>query len=309
MNRAELDGLSTFLAVAEQNGFRAAARYLGVTPSAVSQSIQALERRIGAPLFSRTTRSVGLTEAGQQLLAHARPAADMFEAGLQAARDLGDQPSGQLRINTTRSIVPLLINRLLPDFHEAYPNIRLELIGEDKFIDIVDEGFDAGIRLGHVIELDMVTSWLTPPDRYVVVGAPHLFDKYGRPRNPEDLQRLPAILVRRNGRVSQNWKFSKNGHILNVEVSGPLIVDDSETSIRAALRGVGIAYTVNSLVAADLQQGSLEAVLKVYGREIPGWSLYYPSRSQSLPKLRAFADFAVRRLREGLAPDDFVFRR
>ena len=305
MERSELDGLAVFLAVAEQKGFRAAARQLGLTPSAISQSIRNLERRVGAPLFLRTTRSVGLTEAGQQLLAHARPAADMFQAGLEAARDLGEQPSGHLRINTTRASMPLLINRLLPDFHEAYPNIRLELIGEDELIDIVQEGFDAGIRLGHVVEVDMVSTWLTPSEKYVVVGTPHFLARHGRPGQPEDVQNLPAVMIRRNGQISRTWEFIKAGQTVRVGVDGPLVVGDSESCIRAALRGVGLLYTVRSLVTRYVEQGSLEPVLEAYAREVPGLSLYYPSRNQTLPKLRAFADFATRRLRQQIAPDAF----
>jgi len=305
MERSELDGLAVFLAVAEQKGFRAAARQLGLTPSAVSQSVRNLEQRVGAPLFSRTTRSVGLTEAGQQLLTHAKPAADMFQAGLTAARDLGEQPSGHLRINTTRASVPLLINRLLPDFHDAYPNIRLELIGDDELIDIVQAGFDAGIRLGHVVEVDMVSTWLTPPEKYVVVGAPGFLDGHGRPKQPEDLQNLPAVLIRRNGQLSRTWEFVRAGQSLRIGVDGPLIVGDSEACIRAALRGVGLLYTVRSLVTRYVDQGSLELVLEEYSREVPRLSLYYPSRNQSLPKLRAFVDFATRRLRQEIAPDAF----
>ena len=306
MERSELDGLAVFLAVAEQKGFRAAARLLGLTPSAVSQSIRNLERRVGAPLFLRTTRSVGLTEAGQQLLAHAKPAADMFQAGLEAARDLGEQPSGHLRINTTRASMALLINRLLPEFHDVYPNIRLELIGQDELIDIVQQGFDAGIRLGHIVQVDMVSTWLTPPEKYVVVGAPAFLDRHGRPRQPEDLQNLPAILMRRNGQISRTWEFTRAGRSMRVGVDGPLVLGDSESCIRAALRGVGLLYTIGSLVTRYVEQGSLEAVLQENAREVPGLSLYYPSRNQSLPKLRAFVDFATRRLRQEIAPDAFA---
>lgn len=308
MDRIELDGLTIFLAVAEQNGFRAAARELGLTPSAISQSIRNLERRIGAPLFSRTTRSVGLTEAGQQLLAHAKPAADMFQAGLDAARDLGEQPSGHLRINAPRPSIALLVNSLLPEFHEAYPNISLELVGEDERIDIVEQGFDAGIRLGHTIEVDMVSTWLTPPEKYVVVGAPSLFDKHPTPRTPEDLQTLPAVLLRRNGQIVRTWEFKKAGENIRVTVDGPLILNDYEGCVRAALRGVGLHITVRSIVLNHIEQGNLVPVLEDYAREVPGLCLYYPSRSQSLPKLRAFVDFATRRLRREISPDAFLAR-
>lgn len=305
MNQAELDGLAMFLAVAEQKGFRAAARQLGLTPSAVSQGIQTLEQRVGAALFSRTTRSVGLTEAGQQLLVHAKPAAGMFQAGLDAARALGEQPSGHLRINASRLSVSLLINGLLPEFHDAYPNITLELTGEDELVDIVEQGFDAGIRLRHTVEVDMVSTWLTPPMKYIVAGAPSLLSKHGRPMRPEDLQNLPAVLSRRNGQVVRNWEFEDAGQSLRVGVDGPLILNDNEARIRAALRGVGLVYTIRPLVMNYIEQGSLVPLLEAYGREIPGLSLYYPSRSQSLPKLRAFVDFATKRLRQEIPLDAF----
>lgn len=305
MNRAELDGLAIFLAVAEHKGFRAAARQLGLTPSAVSQGIQSLERRVGAALFSRTTRSVGLTEAGQQLLTHAKPAADMFQAGIDAARDLGEQPSGHLRINAPRPTVSLLINSLLPDFHLAYPNIRLELVGDDELIDIVEQGFDAGIRLGHTIEVDMVSTWLTPPEKYIVVGAPSLLSRHGYPTKPEDLQNLPAVVIRRNGQVARTWEFANAGESVRVGVDGPLILNDYEACLRAALRGVGFHYTVRSMVMDHIEQGSLIPLLADYAREVPGLSLYFPSRSQSLPKLRAFVDFATKRLRQELPADAF----
>lgn len=164
IERTHLDGLVMFLAVAELRGFRAASRQLGVTPSAVSQAIRNLEERIGSPLFSRTTRSVGLTEAGERLFALARPAVDMLTAGLEAASSLGGQISGRLRINVPRASLPLLVNRLLPGFLDLHPDVQLELVGEDRMIDIVDEGFDAGIRLGHFVEMDMVAVRLTPAD-------------------------------------------------------------------------------------------------------------------------------------------------
>ena len=306
MNRAELDGLAIFLAVAEHRGFRAAARQLELTPSAISQAVRSLEQRIGAPLFLRTTRSVGLTEAGQQLLFHAKPAADLFQAGVNAARDLGEQPSGHLRINAPRPTVALLVNHLLPEFHEAYPKISLELFGDDELVDIVEQGFDAGIRLGHTVEMDMVSTWLTPPEKYVVVGAPSFFAKHGVPAKPEDLANFPAVLQRRNGRVMRNWEFSRGGDDFRVSVDGPLIVNDYESCIRAVLRGVGLHYTVGSLARSYVEHGNLTATLGDYAREVPGLSLYYPSRSQSLPKLRAFVEFATKRLRQEIPADAFL---
>ncbi|MRT55001.1 LysR family transcriptional regulator [Enterobacteriaceae bacterium RIT693] len=306
MKRTELDGIAIFLAVAEHQGFRSAARSLGLTASAVSQQISSLEKRIGAPLFSRTTRSVGLTEAGQRLLQHAKPAADMFLAGLESARELSEQPGGNLRINTTRPSMPLLINRLLPGFHEQYPNIRLEIRAEDEFIDIVEGGFDAGIRLGHVVEMDMVSVWLTPPDEYLVVCAPSLLARYGKPQKIEDLQKLPAVLISRHNQTVHSWTLTQNGQPIKVKVDGPLIINDPLSLIQAGLRGVGMIYTVRSLVAHYLAQGQLETVLESNARSVPGLSIYYPSRHQSLPKLKAFVNYATAHLRNGISADDFL---
>src|ERR1700738_1357499 len=171
IQRAHLDGLVVFVAVAERRRFPAAATQLGSPPSAISQTIRALEQRVGAPLLSRTTRSVGLTEAGERLLVHARPAMEMLSLGLDAAASLGDDVSGRLRINLPRPHLPLLANRLLPDFLAAYPNVQLELCGDDNFIDIVEQGFDAGIRMARSVPTDMIAVPLTPRIRFAVIAA------------------------------------------------------------------------------------------------------------------------------------------
>ena len=306
IERAQLDGLVVFLAVAELRGFRAAGRRLGVTPSAVSQAIRSLEARIGAPLFSRTTRSVGLTEAGERLLAHARPAVDMLTAGMEAASGLGGQISGRLRINTPRPSLPLLINRLLPGFLDLHPDVQLELVGEDRLVDIVGEGFDAGIRLGHVVQADMIAVRLTPAEPFVVVSAPAFFEKYGRPGQPQDLQDFRCILLRQSARLLDRWQFSADGQPVTVRVEGPLIVDDVEACIRAALRGVGLFRLPRSIVMHYLDQGELETVLDSNAVDIPGLSLYYPSRSTALPKLRAFVEYATKHMRRGFLPGDYL---
>jgi DNA-binding transcriptional LysR family regulator len=306
IERTHLDGLVMFLAVAELRGFRAAARNLGVTPSAVSQAIRSLEDRVGAPLFSRTTRSVGLTEAGERLLSHARPAVAMLTAGLDAAGGLGGEISGRLRINVPRPSLPLLVNRLLPDFLDAHPNVQLELVGEDRPIDIVEEGFDAGIRLGDFVQIDMVAVWLTPPERFVVVGAPALFRKQGRPVSPNDLHGFRCILLRQSTRTLDQWQFVVDGQRVTVGVQGPLVINDVEACIRSTLRGVGLFQLPRSLVMSYLGSGELETALEPHSEEVPGLSLYYPSRSQSLPKLRAFVEFATKRMRREFRPGDYL---
>jgi DNA-binding transcriptional LysR family regulator len=306
MERAHLDGLVMFLTVAELRGFRAAARRLGVTPSAVSQAIRSLEDRVGAPLFSRTTRSVGLTEAGERLLAHARPAVEMLTAGLDAASGLGGKISGRLRINVPRPSLALLVNRLLPDFLDMYPDVQLELIGEDRLIDIVEQGFDAGIRLGHVVQQDMVAVWLTPPEQFVVVGSPAFFRKYGRPLHPHDLQHFRCILLQQSAHTLDHWQFVVEGQSIMVAIDGPLIINDVEICIRSALRATGLFCLPRSLVMHYLERGWLETVLDSYCVEVPGLSLYYPSRTQSLPKLRAFIELATQKMRREFHPDDYL---
>ena len=306
IERAQLDGLVMFLVVAELRGFRAAARHLGVTPSAVSQAIHGLEIRIGAPLFSRTTRSVGLTEAGQRLLAQVRPAVDMLTAGLEAASGLGGDISGRLRINAPRPSLPLLINRLLPGFVDLHPNVQLELVGDDRLTDIVAEGFDAGIRLGHFVQVDMVAVRLTPAEPYAVVGAPAFFERYGRPRQPQDLHDFRCILLRQSARLLDRWQFSVGVQGIAVSVQGPLILDDVEACVRAALRGVGLFRLPRSIVTHYLEQGDLETVLDANAAEIPGLFLYYPSRSTALPKLRAFVEYATKHMRRDFLPGDYL---
>ena len=308
MERSHLDGLVTFLAVAELRGFRAAARQLGVTPSAVSQAIRGLEARVGAPLFSRTTRSVGLTEAGERLLAHARPAVDLLTAGLDAASGLGERISGRLRINAPRASLPLLIHRLLPGFLDLYPEVQLELVGDDGLIDIVDAGFDAGIRLGHFVHADMIAVRLTPAEPYAVVGSPAFFAKYGRPGEPPDLHDFRCILMRQPAGLLDRWPFAIGDQEITVSVTGPLIVDDVEAAIRAALSGVGLFRLPSSIVMHDLAKGTLETVLDGNAAKISGLYLYYPSRSTALPKLRAFIDFATKQMRPAFVPDDYLPR-
>jgi DNA-binding transcriptional LysR family regulator len=306
IERSQLDGLVVFLAVAELRGFRAAGRRLGVTPSAVSQAIRTLEVRIGAPLFTRTTRSVGLTEAGERLLAYARPAVDMLTAGLEAAGGLGSQISGRLRINVPRPSLVLLINRLLPGFLDLHPDVQLELVGDDRMIDIVQEGFDAGIRLGHFVQADMIAVRLTPAEPFVVVGAPGFFERHGRPRQPQDLQNFRCILLRQSARVADRWQFSVEGQLVTIGVAGPLIADDVEACVCAALRGVGLFRLPRSIVMSYLEAGDLETVLDPTNVQIPGLSLYYPSRSTALPKLRAFVDFATKQMRRDFVAGDYL---
>ncbi len=306
IDRTHLDGLVTFFKVAELRGFRSAARQLGVTPSAVSQAIRTLERRVGAALFFRTTRSVNLTEAGERLLTHVRPAMELLTIGLDAAASLGDNVSGRLRINAPRAALPLLANRLLPDFVERYPDVQLELMGEDGLVDIVEAGFDAGIRLGELVQPDMVAVNLTPPIRFVVVGTPTFFARHGRPSQPQDLLRFPCIQLRQSAQAMRDWEFNTPKERVQVTVQGPLIFNDVEMCISSVRRGIGLFQLPLPLVMHYIEEGKLEIVLDEYSIEVAGLSLYYPSRSQSLPKLRAFIEFARARMRSDFESTDYL---
>ena len=306
IDRTYLDGLVIFFTVAELRGFRAAARQLGVTPSAVSQAIRALELRVGAALFYRTTRSVNLTEAGERLLAHVRPALDLMTTGLDAAASLGGKVSGRLRINAPRAALPLLANRLLPDFVECYPEVQLELMGEDDLVDIVEAGFDAGIRLGELVQPDMVAVRLTPPIRFVVVGTPAFFARYGRPSQPQDLLRFPCIQLRQGAQAMRDWEFNAQGARMHVTVQGPLIFNDVDMCIRSVLRGMGLFQLPLPLAKHYVEASELETALDEYSVEVAGLSLYYPSRSQSLPKLRAFVEFARARMHLDFDSADYL---
>nr|WP_246335759.1 LysR family transcriptional regulator [Azomonas macrocytogenes] len=300
-----MDGLAVFLVVAELRGFRAAARQLGITPSAVSQSIRALETAVGVPLLVRTTRNVGLTEAGERLLSQAKPAMDMLTSGIEAAMGLGDEVSGLLRLNVPRTLLPLLANRLLPEFCSTYPAVQLELFAEDRMIDVVEEGFDAGICFGETIQADMVAVRLTPPLQSIVVGAPAYFQQHGYPTTPQELQQHRCIQLRTPSQAIFDWEFIVDGQPVDIAVKGPLIVNDADLNLRAALMGVGLAYLPRPLAMFHIANGRLETTLDCFAAEKSGLTLYYPNRTQSLPKLRAFIDFARARLRQDFQPSDY----
>jgi DNA-binding transcriptional LysR family regulator len=275
----------------------------GLALAAVSQTIRTLEARVGVPLLTRTTRSVGLTEAGERFLERARPAFDGLVEAFESARSYGERPAGLLRLNVPRAAVPFLIEPVIDGFSRAHPEVEVEICGEDELIDLVERGFDAGIRMGDYLEADMIGIRLTPPFRLVVVGSPDYFARHGRPETPADLRAHRCIRSRMptSGAIFR-WQFEKDGQRIEMGVEGPLIVNDMDVAKAAALRGVGLAYMAEPLVAEPLRAGRLELALEDWAAPSPGAYLYYPSRSQVLPKLRAFIDF----IREHRPPERFL---
>ncbi|MFM0194511.1 MULTISPECIES: LysR family transcriptional regulator [Paraburkholderia] len=298
VRQGALDGVEAFLCVARHRSFRRAAAELGVTPSAISQAVRVLEERIGAVLFIRTTRSVGLTEAGEQFLSRAKPAFEELVAASDVARGLGQRPSGLLRLSVPRAVVPLLLDPLIASFHQAYPEVEVEIAASSDLVDLATEGFDAGIRLGQFVDADMVAVPLTPPLRFVVVGSPAYFAARSRPEHTDDLRQHACLRWRKSSGALALWSFNNGGNAIEIAVSGPFIAHDFPTMLGAAMEGIGLAQLPEPMVAEGLRTGKLVEVLKPLAPVIPGVFLYYPSRRQVMPKLRAFIDHVKSRQAE-----------
>ncbi|OPY99452.1 transcriptional regulator [Bradyrhizobium sacchari] len=285
-----LDGVEAFLSVAQHRSFRRAAAELGVTPSAISQAIRALEARVGAALFIRTTRSVGLTEAGERFLARARPAFEELVAASGAARELGQRPAGLLRLTVPRSVVPILLEPLIASFCREFPEIEVELAASEELVDLAAEGFDAGIRLGQFIAPDMVAVRLTNPLPLIILGSPAYLARRGRPERPDDLREHACLRLRRSNGALASWSLDDNGRSMEIVVSGPFIANDFPTMLGAAVEGVGLAQVPAPLAAGAMAAGKLIPVLEQFAPMTPGVFLYYPGHRQIMPKLRAFID-------------------
>jgi DNA-binding transcriptional LysR family regulator len=290
VRQGALDGVGAFLSVAQHKSFRKAAAELGVTPSAMSQAVRALETRIGAALFIRTTRSVGLTEAGERFLARAKPAFEELVAAGEAARELGQRPAGLLRLTVPRAVVPILLEPLLASFCKAYPEIELEIAASKELVDIAAEGFDAGIRLGQFIAADMVAVRLTPPFPFVVVGSPDYLRARRRPERIDDLRSHACLRMRRSDGSIAPWPFVDGNKTVEAIVSGPLIAHDYATLLGAAIQGLGLAQVPRPLAKAPIDDGRLQPLLTRFAVTISGVFLYHPGNRQVLPKLRAFIE-------------------
>jgi DNA-binding transcriptional LysR family regulator len=290
VRQGALDGVAAFLSVAQHRSFRRAAAELGVTPSAISQAIHAIEARVGAALFIRTTRSVGLTEAGERFLSRAKPAFEELIAASEAARDLGQRPAGLLRLSVPRAVVPILLEPLIASFCQAYPEVEVEIAASEELVDLGAGGFDAGIRLGQFIAPDMVVVPLTPPFPFVVVGSPDYLRRRKRPECIDDLRGHDCLRMRRSNGSIAPWAFVDGNKTVEASVSGPLIAHDYPTLLGAAIEGVGLAQLPGPLAKTPIADGRLQALLTPFAATTPGVFLYYPDRRQVLPKLRAFIE-------------------
>src|SRR6266851_3855870 len=278
VRQGALDGVEAFLSVAQHRSFRKAAAELMVTPSAISQAVRTLEARVGAALFLRTTRSVGLTEAGERFLLRAKPAFEELVAASEVARDLGQRPAGRLRLTVPRAVVPHLLESLIASFCQAYPEVEVEIAASADLVDIAAKGFDAGIRLGQFIEADMIAVRLTPSQPLTVVGS------------PDYLRRHACVRMRRSNGSIAPWSFVNGNEAVEVIVSGPFIANDMPTMLGAAVEGLGLAQVPEPIAAGAMKAGKLVRVLEPFAPLAPGVFLYYPGHRQMMPKLRAFID-------------------
>ena len=289
-----MDGLLAFWKVAEHRGFTAAAAALEVSPSALSQAIRHLEARLGVRLLNRTTRSVSLTEAGEAYLSRVGPAlSDVLEAGEQL-RALQGRPSGVLRINAARISIAMVLRPLLAGFLLDHPDVQVELNNDEGYVDIVERGFDAGVRLGESVQKDMIAVPLGGPVAVAIVGSPDYFKRRPQPRHPSDLVNHNCVRFRFSGSGAiHKWELKVDSRIVEYEIGGNLTISDSLFSVEAALEGIGLAYTFEQLALPHLRAKTLKRVLSGFSPTFPGFYLYYPSRRQQPSKLKAFVDYAL----------------
>lgn len=291
MNRIQLSQLAVLASVASHGSFRAAARELRIAPSAVSHAISALEESLGIGLLARSTRSVAPTEAGRRLLERLIPALDEIGSALGEVTDMRVKPSGVLRLSMPRTAAYMHLLPRLKDFTRAYPEITLDLSIQDRLVDIVAEGFDAGIRLNESLERDMIAVRMGGELRILVVATPDYFAEYGKPQHPDDLAAHNCIRFRFSSGRIYRWELEKAGQSLEMAVEGSVILDDSVLIKQAILQGTGIGFVFETLIRRELDQGLLETALEDWCPSFPGLYIYYPTRNHMRPALRAFIDF------------------
>lgn len=287
---ADLNELTAFAAVARLRSFRKAALERGVSASALSHALRALEERLGVRLLNRTTRSVTPTEAGQQLLARLAPAMREITDALLDLSTLQDVPAGKLRLNVPRPAARLLLAPMLAQFVARYPRVQVELVTDDGMIDIVRDGFDAGIRFGEHVAADMIAVPVGAPQPFVVVASPAYLAAHGAPSTPRALLGHACIGRRFPSGRQYAWEFGQAGEGVSIAVGGPLVFDDDELMLRAARDGAGLAYVYQADARADIAAGRLVCVLERCLPPPPRYFLYYPSRRQMPSVLRAFVD-------------------
>lgn len=301
MDDLPLSDLDAFAAIARERSFRSAARKRGVSASSLSDSLRRLEERLGVRLLNRTTRSVTLTAAGERLLERLAPALSEVAAALGQLDSFRDNPAGTVRLNVPSIAVKHFLPDLAARFLTLYPEITLEVIAEDTFIDVLAAGFDAGIRYDERLERDMIAVPIGPRrQRYVTVAAPSYLERRGRPEHPRDLLAHSCILHRFISGYTVSWEFERGEETLIITPSGPIITNAVEMEIEAAFAGLGVIRTFEELLAPGIADGRLVRILEEWDSEFSGPFLYYQSRRHMPAPLRAFVDFVRMEQRKGV---------
>ena len=295
----DLGDLAAFVAVARARGFRDAARSTGASASSLSEAVRRLEAQLGVRLLNRTTRSVAATEAGARLLDRLGPALGEVEAALDVVNGFRDRPAGTLRLNVPVSAARLVLPAIVPPFLAAYPDIRLEVVAEDGFVDMLAAGCDAGIRYDERLEQDMVAVPIGPREqRFATAASPAYLDRRGRPAHPRDLLDHSCLRGRFSGGALPVWEFERDGEVIKLDPSGPLIVRAGaavDLAVEAAAAGSGVIHLFEDWLRPHLDSGALEPVLQPWWQSFSGPFLYYPGRRHLPAPLRAFVDFITAR--------------
>jgi DNA-binding transcriptional LysR family regulator len=291
VHKAGFVELSAAIAVATKLNFRAAAAELGMSASGLSHSIAALEARLGVRLFHRTTRSVSLSEAGEAFLARVQPALREITAAMTVANDHRDKPAGTLRINTSEGAAKQVLAPVIAEFLRRYPDMQIDIVTEGRFVDIVADGFDAGIRIAEAVPLDMIAVPIGAPDqRQAVVASPDYLRDRKRPKVPADLKHHQCIRTRLPSGKLYGWEFARLGQAAMINVTGALTVDNHNLMVQAALEGLGVAYLNDWFVREDISAGRLIRLLEDWTQPYPGLRFYYSSHRHAPAGLRAFVD-------------------
>jgi DNA-binding transcriptional LysR family regulator len=289
-----LDAIRIFLAVAETKSFTAAAIRLGVTPAASSKAVKLLETQHGVILFTRNTRRVALTEAGSALFSNLMAATGQIDDAFTALTAFRDRPAGNLRLTVPRALGALVLKALVPRFQREYPEVSLDISLDDGEVDLVEQGYDAGVRLGQSVAQGMVAVRLTGDLTWSVVGSPGYFSRAGRPKIPEDLVGHETLRYRfHNSRILPRWRFVRGGDTFHVETREQLVVNDTGLISEFARSGLGLAYLPDIEIMEYLHDGRLERVLEGFVPDSSGLFLYFAAKTQSQPKLRVFIDMAA----------------
>ncbi|WP_394778208.1 LysR substrate-binding domain-containing protein [Undibacterium sp.] len=298
MKRAGLIELNAVVAVAAQRSFRKAAAELGMSPSALSHAVSSLEERMGVRLFNRTTRSVALSEAGAQFLARVSPALEQITDAMAGVNEFRDTPSGTIRLNAAEGAAQMVLAPIVLEFLRRYPDMQVDLVTEGRMVDIVADGFDAGIRSAEHVPLDMVAVDCSPPIRFVVVGAPSYFAGRSKPQTPGDLHSHTCIRPRLPSGALYRWEFQRGADKIDIDPPGPLTLDNHHLMIAAAVQCAGLVWTSEWHVAPLVAEGKLEMVLEPWSPYSPCLRVYYPSHRHVPAGMKAFLE-VVREVNDG----------